>query len=127
MIGTGHIEIDARDVSEIAAVLMSLKKEMPAVIVALRGATRIMIQNEISVFIRLSATATAQISKPCDHARGVFEQIHPFSNQSREQIPASRHCRRSAQDWLKARRLRFVENPAHGPRQRLQRPWRQAR
>ncbi len=38
---------------------MSLKKEMAAVIVALCGATGIMIQNEISVFIRLSATAIA--------------------------------------------------------------------
>ena len=58
MIGTRHIEIDARDVSEIAAVLMSLKKEMAAIIVARRGATRIMIKNKISVFIRLGATAS---------------------------------------------------------------------
>ena len=56
MVGTRHIEIDARDVSEIAAVLMSLKKEMAPVIVVRRGATRIMIQNEISVFIRLGAS-----------------------------------------------------------------------
>ena len=56
MIGRGHIEIDARDVSQIAAVLMSLKKEMAAIIVASRGATRIMIKNQISVFIRLRAT-----------------------------------------------------------------------
>src|SRR5690242_17347518 len=33
MIGTRHIQVDARDVSEIATVLMSLKKEMPAIIV----------------------------------------------------------------------------------------------
>src|SRR5690242_17907811 len=43
MIGTRHIEVDARDVREIAAVLVSLEEEMPAIIVARRGATRIMI------------------------------------------------------------------------------------
>ena len=43
MIGTCHIEIDSRDVSEVAAVLMSLKKEMPAIIIPSRGTTRIMI------------------------------------------------------------------------------------
>ena len=59
MVGTRHIEIDARDVSEIAAVLMSLKKEMPAIIVVRRGTTRIMIQNEISVLIRLSVSSIA--------------------------------------------------------------------
>ena len=62
MIGMRHIEIDARDVSAISISVrhfMSLKKEMPAVIIALCGATGIMIQNEISVFIRLSATAIA--------------------------------------------------------------------
>jgi len=31
--------VDARDVGEIATVLMSLKQEMPAIIVARRGAT----------------------------------------------------------------------------------------
>ena len=56
MVGTRHIEIDARDVSEIAAVLMSLKKEMAPVIVVRRGATGIVIQNEIGVFIWLSAS-----------------------------------------------------------------------
>ena len=49
MSGTRHIQVDARDVSEIAAVLMSLKQEMPAIIVVRRGATRIMIKYEISV------------------------------------------------------------------------------
>ena len=75
MIGSGHIKIDARDVSEIAAVLMSLKKEMPAIIIASRGATGIMIKNEISVFIRLGASAIAQIAESRDHARWVLEQI----------------------------------------------------
>jgi hypothetical protein len=59
MVGMSHIEINARDVSEVAAVLMALKKEVPAVIIARRWATRIMIQNEIGVFVRLSATAIA--------------------------------------------------------------------
>jgi hypothetical protein len=68
MIRIRHIEIDARDVSEIAAVLVSLEQEMTAIIVARRGTTRIMIQNEISVFVRLSATAIVQIAKACDHA-----------------------------------------------------------
>src|SRR5262249_49605066 len=33
MVGAGHIEVDTRDVSEIAAVLVSLKKKMAAIIV----------------------------------------------------------------------------------------------
>ena len=86
MVGTRDIEIDARDVSEITAVLVSLKKEMATVIVVGRGATRIVIQNEISVFIRLGASSAAQVSKPRDHARGVFEQIHPFGNESRSKF-----------------------------------------
>jgi hypothetical protein len=61
MIGICHIEIDARDVSEIAALLMSLKEEMPAIIVVRRRTTRIVIKNEISVFVRLSATAIAKV------------------------------------------------------------------
>jgi hypothetical protein len=61
MIGIRHIEVDARDVSEIAAVLMSLKQEMAAIIIARRGTTRIMIQNEISIFVRLSASAIAKV------------------------------------------------------------------
>ena len=81
MIGTRHIEIDARDVSEIAAVLMSLKKEMPAIIIARRGATRIVIQNEISVFIRLGATAIAQVAESRDHARWVLEQIDALGDE----------------------------------------------
>src|SRR5439155_24920929 len=58
-IGTGHIQVDTCDVSEIAAVLMSLKEEMPAIIIVRCGATRIMIQNEISVFIRLGESSIA--------------------------------------------------------------------
>jgi hypothetical protein len=61
MIGIRHIKIDARDVSEIAAVLMSLKQEMAAIIIARRGTTRIMIQNEISILVRLSASAIAKV------------------------------------------------------------------
>ena len=52
---------------------MSLKKEMPSIIVAGRRATRIMIQNEVSVFIRLGATAIAQVSESRDQARGILE------------------------------------------------------
>src|SRR5204862_2696026 len=44
MIGTRHIQVDPRDVSEIPAVLMSLEQEMPAIIIVRRGATRIMIK-----------------------------------------------------------------------------------
>ena len=77
---------------------MSLKKEMPAIIIVRRGATRIMIQNEISVFIRLSATAIAEISELRDQARGILEQIDAFDDQCREQIPANRRCRRSRLD-----------------------------
>ena len=59
MIWIRHVEINARDVSEIAAVLVSLEKEMPAIIIVRRRPTWVMIQDEISVFIRLSATAIA--------------------------------------------------------------------
>ena len=59
MVGTRNIEVDARDVSEIAAVLMPLKEEMPAIIVIRRGATRIMIQNEVGVLIRRSVSSIA--------------------------------------------------------------------
>ena len=37
MIGRRDIKIDARDVSEVAAVLMPLKKKMPAIIIARVG------------------------------------------------------------------------------------------
>ena len=63
MIEIRYIKIDARDVSEIVAVLVSLEKEMPAIIVARRGTTRIMIENEISVFVRLGATTVAEVSE----------------------------------------------------------------
>src|SRR4029077_12500790 len=82
MIGRGHIEIDARDESEIAAVLMSLKKEMTAVIVALCGATGIMIKNQISVFVRLGASASAQVSEFRDYSRGIFQCIDALDDKS---------------------------------------------
>jgi hypothetical protein len=62
MIRVRHIKIDARDVGAIGISVghfMPLKKEMPAIIIVRRRATRIVIQNEISVFVRLSATAIA--------------------------------------------------------------------
>ena len=65
---------------------MSLKKEMPAVIIVLRGATGIMIQNEISVFIRLGATAIAQVSESRDQARGVFKQIDALGDEPRSKF-----------------------------------------
>ena len=98
MIGRCHIEIDARDVSEIAAVLMSLEKEMAAIIVARRGATGIMIKNEISVFVRLSATASAQVSELRDYARGILEQIEAFDDE-----PGSKFRRKDIvgdHDWI---------------------------
>jgi hypothetical protein len=61
MIGIRHIEIDACDVSEIVGVFVSLKKEMATIIEARGWATRIMIKNEISVFVRLGATAIAEV------------------------------------------------------------------
>ena len=54
MVGTPYIQIDACDVSEIAAVLMPLKEKMPPIIIARCGATRIVVQNEVGVLIRLS-------------------------------------------------------------------------
>ena len=81
MIGRGHIEIDARDISEIAAVLMSLEKEMAAIIVVRRGATGIMIKNQIRVFVRLSATASAQVSELRDYARGILQRIEAFDDE----------------------------------------------
>ena len=62
MIGMRHIKIDSRDIGAISISVrhfMPLKKEMAAIIVVRRWATRIMIQNEISIFIRLSATVIA--------------------------------------------------------------------
>jgi hypothetical protein len=59
---------------------MSLKKEMAAIIVALRGATGIMIKNQVSVFVRLSATAIAEISESRNYARRVLEQVHAFDD-----------------------------------------------
>src|SRR4029077_10016656 len=44
MIRIRDIEIDTCHMSEIAAFLMSLKQEMPAIIIVRRGATRIMIK-----------------------------------------------------------------------------------
>ena len=105
MIGTRHIEIDARDVSEIAAVLMSLKKEMPAIIVASRRATGIMIKNQIRVFIRLSATASAQVAESRDHARWILKQIEAFDRQGRSKLRRKTLSARSRQDWLPAHRL----------------------
>src|SRR5581483_2508573 len=75
VIGIRHIEINARNVSEIIAVLMSLKQETAPIIVAWRGTTWIMIENKIGVFIRLGATALSQVSEARDHARWIFEQI----------------------------------------------------
>jgi hypothetical protein len=81
MIGIRHIEIYARDISEIVGVLVALKKEMPAIIVVRRGTTGIMIKNEISVFVRLCVCAIAQVSKLRDQARGIFQQIEALGDQ----------------------------------------------
>ena len=54
---------------------MSLEKEMAAIIVARRRATRIMIKNQIGVFVRLGAIAIAQVSESRDYARGILERI----------------------------------------------------
>src|SRR5882757_431727 len=86
VIGTRHIQVDSCDVSEIAAVLMSLKEEMPAIIVVRSGATGIMIQNEISVFIRLCESSIAYASELRDQARGILEQIDAFDDQSRSKL-----------------------------------------
>src|SRR5262249_22721903 len=59
IVGIRHIQIDTRNIGEIAAVLMPLKEEMPPIIIARRGATRIMIQNEVGVLIRLSVSSIA--------------------------------------------------------------------
>ena len=76
MVGSRHIKIDSRDVSAIGIPVrhfMSLKKEMPSIVVTGRRATRIMIQNEVRVFIRLGPTAIVQVSKSRDWARGILE------------------------------------------------------
>jgi hypothetical protein len=59
MIRIRHIEINARNMSEIAAVLVPLKQEMPPILVVRRGTTGIVIKNKVRVFIRLGATAIA--------------------------------------------------------------------
>ena len=61
---------------------MSLKKEMPSIVVTGRRATRIMIQNEVRVFIRLGSTAIVQVSKSRDSARGNIEQIAALLDES---------------------------------------------
>src|SRR5689334_7942832 len=84
MIRMGHIEIDAGYVSAVSIPvwhLMSLEQKMPAIIVAFRRATGIMVQNEVSVFIRFSATAIAEISESRNHTRWVLEQIHALLDQ----------------------------------------------
>ena len=72
---------------------MSLKKEMPSIVVTGRRATRIMIQNEVRVFIRLGSTAIVQVSESRDWARGILEQIAALLDESREQTPANKCCR----------------------------------
>ena len=111
MVGTRHIQIDARHVSEVTAVLMSLTKEMAAVIVVRCRTTRIMIQNEISVFIRLSVSAIAQMSELRDYTGWIFEQINAFYDQRRSKfrridIVGDRH-------WIGCGHTghSFIENP----------------
>jgi hypothetical protein len=79
VIGIRYIKIDARDVSEIVAVLVSLEKEMPAIIVARRGTTRIMIENEISVFVRLGATTVAEVSESRNEPEGFSSRSRPWA------------------------------------------------
>ena len=67
VIGARYVEIDARNVGEISAILVSLKKEMAAIIVTFCRATRIMIENQVSVFVRLGAATSAQVAELRDH------------------------------------------------------------
>ena len=49
------VEVNAGDVSEVAAVLVALEKEVPAVIVIYRWTARVMVEDEVGVLIRLRA------------------------------------------------------------------------
>ena len=82
MVGIRHIEINARNMSEITGVFMSLKEKTPAIVVAIRRTARIVIEYEVSVFIRLSATTIVQVAERRDHARWVFEQIDALGDET---------------------------------------------
>ena len=81
MVGIRHIKINARDVGEITGVFMSLNEKMPAIVVSIHRTARIVIENQICVFIRLSATAIIQVAKCRDHARWVLEYIGALLNE----------------------------------------------
>src|SRR5580765_5547492 len=75
MIGTGDIEVHAGDVGAVAGVLMSLKEKMAAVIVTRNGPTRVVIEDEIGIFVRLGTGAVAEIAVLGDEAGGILEQL----------------------------------------------------
>ena len=81
-----------------------------------------MIKNQISVFVRLSASAMLRFPN-CVITPEDFEQIDAFDDQRRSKfrridVVGDRHwigCRHTAYS--------FVENPHVGPRRRLKQPW----
>src|SRR5207245_10119717 len=81
MVGIHHIKINARNVGEIISVFMSLNEKMPTIVVSIRRTARIVIENQISVFIRLSATTIIQVAECRDHARWVLEYIGALLNE----------------------------------------------
>ncbi len=109
MVWTRHIQIDTRHVSEVTAILVSLKKEM--------APNRSQVSDhpdydpECGGVFRLSVSAIAQVPEFRDDAGWIFEQIDAFYDQRRSKfrridIVGDRHrigCRHTAYS--------FIENP----------------
>jgi len=72
-----HIEIDSRDVGEIATILVALEQEMPAIVQTWDGTAWIAVQNKIEILIGFGKRAIRQDAELRNRSRRVFERELP--------------------------------------------------
>src|SRR5262249_29974807 len=78
----GHIQVDTRNVSQVARIFVPLKNEPASIVIAFSRPARIMIEHQVGVFIRLGfggfnglRRKIIQVSERGNHARRIFEWI----------------------------------------------------
>ena len=88
MRGVRDVEVDAGQIRVVARVLMTLEEKAPAVIVALRRTTGVVIvEDQVRVLIRLGLRAVAEQTEIRDGARRILERVRALRDPG-----AKRNC-----------------------------------
>lgn len=92
-IGIGYVKVDPRDVGEIIAVLVSLKKEMPAIVKARLRAARVLIEYQIGILVRFGFGrfdrldgGVVQKAEISDDSGRIFECIDPLCDKAQREV-----------------------------------------